>query len=146
MKLEFNWSNGPILTPAQVAKLERDATKWCEANLENGEYIVCDDATANACAKDYITETLWAFNASFLAGETGLDENCFKPIQDKLSEDANPAFLAMIKGTCGLDPFIASAIQADGRGHFLSPYDGAEHEFTVFINRKRVWLYAYRTN
>lgn len=145
MKLYFYWSNSG-LTLAQQAIAEKRAETWARDNLDSGEYIVCDDATADALAYDYITDTLWAFDASFLACETGLDERCFSPIAEKLCEDANPAFAAMITGTCGLASFVQSAIQAYGRGHFLASYDGEEHYVRVNVQRKRVWLYAYRNN
>jgi hypothetical protein len=145
MKLDFNWANSG-LTLAQQAIAEKRAETWARDNLDSGEYIVCDDATANALASDYITDSLWAFNASFLAGETGLDERRFHPIKEKLCEDANPAFAAMITGTCGLASFVQSAIQADGRGYFLASYNGDEHYVCVNVQRKRVGLYFYRTN
>lgn len=39
------------------------------------------------------------------------------------------------------DHFVEDAISSDGRGHFLSSWDGSEHEFT---HGGRDW-YAYRT-
>jgi hypothetical protein len=44
----------------------------------------------------------------------------------------------MVKGTCGLDSFVESAISADGRGRFLASYDGAESEENGY--------YIYRIN
>jgi len=145
MKLEFNWTYSK-LTERQQAIAEKKATQWCEDNLGPGEYVVFDNDTADTCVNEIIVDSLWSFRPSFLAGETGLDERCFAPIQDKLCEDANPAFAAMISGTCGLASFVESAIKADGRGHFLSQYDGEEYEFCITADRKKVWLYAYRAN
>lgn len=40
------------------------------------------------------------------------------------------------------DEFVNKAIEADGRGHFLSKYDGAEHEVIV----DDVLFFIYRIN
>lgn len=106
-------------------------------SLGSATYRVLTDDEANAAAREYIEDSLWAFNADFLAGQTGIDAVAFKPLAD-LCESANAAVLAMVKGTCGLDTFVAAAISADGRGHHLSSYDGEENEQGKF--------YIYRTN
>ena len=60
-------------------------------------------------------------------------------MQSKKCEGANDAILALIKKTDGgLDGFVEDAISADGRGHFLSSYDGDENEENGF--------YIYRTS
>ncbi len=108
-------------------------------DADGAEYLVLTDEEADDKAQEYVTDSLWAFNASFLSGETGLDEDIFTAIQsnDKC-ESNNDAMLALIKSTCGLDSFVESAISADGRGHFMSSYDGEENEQGEF--------YIYRTN
>ena len=40
------------------------------------------------------------------------------------------------------DHFVQDAVSSDGRGHFLSGYDGAENEEKV----DGVWYFIYRTN
>ena len=45
--------------------------------------------------------------------------------------------VALIKKTCGLQHFIAKAVQADGSGHFLASYDGDEIDLGGNV-------YAYR--
>ena len=101
-----------------------------EVESEAGEYKVLTEDEADAEVRDYIEDILWAFNPSFLAGETGIDEEVFKPLSN-LCESANPAIKAIIDGTCGLDSFVEAAISADGRGHFLSHYDGVEEDIRV---------------
>jgi hypothetical protein len=60
-------------------------------------------------------------------------------MQSKKCEGANDAILALIEKTDGgLDGFVEEAISADGRGHFLSSYDGNENHESGF--------YIYRTN
>jgi hypothetical protein len=101
------------------------------------EYLVLTDDEADAACADRIKDSLWAFNASFLSGETGIDDSVFEALADKC-EGANDAVLSIIEGTCGIDDFVKSAAGADGRGHFLSGYDGNEDEYGDF--------YIYRIN
>lgn len=91
------------------------------------EYHVLDDDGADEAVAESIKNSLWTFNASFLAGETGFDKDIFTCMQDKC-EDANSAFLSLIEQSCGLTSFIESAVGCNGRGHFLSSYDGNENE------------------
>ena len=120
-------------TAVQIKKIEKQ--------LGPGEWEVCTDKDADYKCKDYIIDSLGLFNPEFLASETGLDEKIFKKLQP-LCEDANDAIEALIKSTCGIDSFVESAVDADGRGHFLSPYDSNEVE--IKLGKKTV--FAYRTN
>ena len=46
--------------------------------------------------------------------------------------------LALIEETCRIDKFVDDAIDTDGRGHFISSYDGEEVEAEeYFIYRRR---------
>lgn len=100
------------------------------------EYLVLTDEEADEKTAEYIRETAWAFRAEFLASHmTGVDADDLKPIQEKC-ESANPIILKLIDD---VDHFISDAIQADGRGHFLSGYDGEEIEL-------HGELFAYRIN
>ena len=101
------------------------------------EYAVGTDDEADAACADNCKDSAWAFNPSFLAGLTELPEECFKALQDKC-EGSNDAVLRMIEKTCGLREFTEQAASADGRGHFLSGYDGNENEESGF--------YIYRIN
>lgn len=96
------------------------------------DYRVLTDDEANAAASEYIADSLWAFNAGFLAGETGLPAECFEALADKC-EGANDPILRMIEKTCGLESFVDSATSADGRGHFLATYDSEENESGEFF-------------
>lgn len=105
------------------------------------EYLVCTNKEANQEAKDYILESLWAFNTDFILDHSKIknynDEikKVFKKMQEKLCEDANGIIKAIIED---LYEFIEDAISADGRGNFLSGYDGEENEEGQF--------YIYRIN
>lgn len=111
-----------------------------------GEYLVLTDDEADRAVKDYVRDSAWAFNASFLSDQTGLPEAMFTAVQDKC-EDANDAVLQCIEQSCGLDEFVSDAISADGRGHFLSGYDGEENETTgADDDGNPITFYIYRTN
>lgn len=103
--------------------------------LGNQEYLVLTDDEADERVKEYIEESIWAFSPWFLASHTGLDEEIIKHLQDKC-EGANDALLNAIKD---INDFVSDAISCDGRGHFISSYDG--HEYELDNN-----LFLYRTN
>ena len=109
-----------------------------------GEYVVCSDDEADKAAAEYITDSLWAFRSEFLVAYVpdGIGADVIQTIQEARCEDCNDAIRAMINaGTGDFDTFVSDAIGADGRGHFLSPYDGEEAEApgpdgeTVYIYR-----------
>jgi len=105
------------------------------------EYLVLTDEEADEAAKEQIKDSLWAFNASFIISECGLDasgEESLKHMQEKSCEGANDFILSLVEKTCGLEEFVEAAISADGRGHFLAPYDFEEIEEGEY--------FIYRTN
>ena len=104
-------------------------------------YIVCTDEEADARASEYIRESLWAFNTSFLAGQTSLPEEVFSALQPQC-ESANDAVRRLIESTCGLNSFVEAAIGADGRGNFVASYDHEEHEVQIGTHT----FYIYRLN
>lgn len=107
---------------------------------ERDGHIVLTDEEADSLAKAYILDSVWVFNADFLAAETGHDYEVFKAIQENgRCEDNNSAILALIDDE---QSFIDSAISADGRGHFLNTYDGQENEQRV----DGITYYIYRMN
>lgn len=113
--------------------------------FESGDYLCLTDSEADEKAAEYIKDSLWAFNASFILSECGLDsigEQSLRTMQEKSCESANDFILSLVERTCGLESFVKAAISADGRGHFLSSYDGEENE--VELNGET--YYIYRTN
>jgi len=113
---------------ALAAFLETDTE---DAERFEKDYLVLTDEEANEKTKEYIKESLWAFNANFILSECGLDlsgTELLKEMQQKVCESANDFILSLIEKTCGLDKFVKSVIMADGRGHFFSTYDGEEVE------------------
>ena len=105
-----------------------------------GEYWVLTDEEADELTREYITDSLWAFNTDFILNHSKIDSNirvekAFQKMQSELCENANEIVKAMITD---LDEFVQDAIDADGRGHFLSRYDGEENEEGEY--------FIYRTN
>jgi len=113
-------------------------------DLDLEDFDILTDQDADIKCEEYVESLAWAFNPSFLSGITGIDEAVFKAIQDNdKCEDNNDAILSIIKGTCGIPEFIESAVNADGRGHFLSGYDGEENYLRASDGSV---LYAYKIN
>ena len=111
-----------------------------DCNFEDGgnSYMVLTDEEADDQAKEQILDSVWAFNASFLASHAkeGIDEEVIQSIQDNdRCEGNNKVLTALIED---LDHFVKDAILSDGRGHFLSSYDGEEYESGDYL--------IYRTN
>ena len=109
-----------------------------EAINNMDDYSVLTDDEADKAVKGYIEESVCFFNTSFIASHSDVDEEVIKKLQE-LYEDSNKAIKSLIKD---FDHFVDDAICADGRGHFLSSYDGEENEINVNGNT----YYIYRTN
>lgn len=128
----------------QVFRIEdgekTDLVEPIEENEERANHIVLTDEEADEKAKEYILDSVWAFNPSFLAGETDIDREVFEAIQaNNRCESNNEAILRLIEDE---DSFVESAIRADGRGHFITSYDGEEHEQKV----GNITFFIYRMN
>lgn len=107
--------------------------------LDNGEeYLVLTDTEANEYARSEIEDMLWAFDANWLAGYTGLHKAVFEALAGGY-ENSNEAIMALINNAGSMDEFVQDAIDADGRGHFVANYDGKEIELENDY-------YAYRVN
>lgn len=112
------------------------------------DYLVLTDDEADEVAYDYIKDSVWAFNSDFIIDHTKLPydaKDMIESYQRDRCEGANETILAMIED---FDEFVEDAISADGRGHFISSYDGYENEETVTdldTNNKETF-YIYRLN
>jgi len=96
--------------------------------LGDQEYLVLTDEEADEAVRLAIRETVWAFEAWFIIDHSALPYSAVELIesfQAHQCEDANEAILAVITD---FDRFVKDAVCADGRGHFLSGYDGEEVE------------------
>lgn len=117
-----------------------------EGDFSHGtaEWRVLTDEEADAACAEYIRESAWAFNVSFIARYTkyGLSteaQDALAKAQEALCEKANELVLALVQDE---DLFISDAILEDGRGHFLSHYDHEE----VDIAHENQKFFAYRVN
>jgi hypothetical protein len=107
-------------------KAESDLNRFGLLEIECGgetHLWAKDQESAKASAKEYIEESVWAFNASFLSAHSkGVDEEVF----EKLSEGCESSNDAIKKLIDDMDHFVDDAIIADGLGHFIATYDGNE--------------------
>ena len=106
----------------------------------SGEYYVYTEREANKAAKEKIRNELWAFNINFLMRyikafkelndyEWERVEKAIHEMQTSLCETANEIIYAMVGGK-KFKELAEDAISEDGRGHFLSGYDGIEYEIS----------------
>lgn len=96
--------------------------------VDSEEYLVLTDEEADEKVAEYIKDTVWAFNAGFIASHSKIDYDAtitlVESLQDKC-EGSNDAVLSLIDD---FDEFVSDVIADDGRGHFLNNWDGAEEE------------------
>lgn len=142
--IDMNYATAEELEAATVENTFNDSYETFE--IIGNEYKVLTDEEADEAAKNEIYNSLWAFNADFILRHTAFYEDssqreddefikALKQLQGSICESANAIVKALI---IDLEDFADDAIEADGRGHFLSYYDGREHEQDEF--------YIYRTN
>ena len=142
--LEMGHANPEELEDLTVENCFNDSYNTFE--VIGNEYKVLTDEEADETAKDEILNSLWAFRAEFVLHHTAFYEDsthtedqafieALQDLQGRIAESATPIVKALIKD---LDEFASDAIDADGRGHFISWYDGREHEQND--------LFIYRTN
>jgi hypothetical protein len=111
----------------------------------NREWLAAGDEDATAIAHAYAWDLVWAFNYNFIAKHIPVGyvvAEAMTKVAERLCCGANPAIQALIDAGSGKDDFCDAAIMADGRGHFLSSYDGKESEFRI----DGVTSYYYRIN
>ncbi len=131
---------------------ELKPSQYEENGLEYGkeEYLILTDMEANARAREDIERSLWAFQPSFILShcstydrmsnwEYDSAKTALEKIGSHFCEGVNELIRALISD---IDEFVEDAISEDGRGHFISMYDGDENEETV----DGVTYYIYRTN
>jgi hypothetical protein len=122
-----------------ILEIGTDNIEDDELEVSGITYLVLTDEEADEKATEYIRDSLWAFNAEFLASYTNLPEEMFMAVQDQC-EKANDAILRCVEKMGSVEDFALQAIAADGRGHFLSRYDGREDEEEV----NGITYYIYR--
>jgi len=109
-------------------------------DIDQDNWLIVTDSGADEKCKEEILSLVWAFRPSFLSAHSCLSENMIKLIQEKCLEDCNEE----LKGTIeDLEHFVNDAVNSDGRGHFLSHYDGNEIELGKIDDE---YWFAYRLN
>lgn len=107
----------------------------------NSEWVVFSDRDADRSVYEFIKESLWSFRPKFISEMTGYDnDEVITLLTENEFEDGK--LIEIVEHSCGLDNFVNEAIKADGRGHFLSTYDGQETEIRV----NGEYYYVYRVN
>ena len=129
--------------------LDSEFVEYCEkfykdSTSEVDSYLVLTEEEAENLAQQYIEESLWAFNISFLY--EFLDEHLkafadeiLEPLQEKC-EDSNEAIKALVQWDKQKNDIIYTATRYDGRGHFISHYNGEEIESN--FNGTMYYLYG----
>ena len=114
-------------------------------NTSVGEFLVLTDDEAEEKAREEIRQSLWAFNPDFILRHTRVYEStsiyedeaiieALKEMQSRICESANELVYALIDN---FDEFCEDAIREDGRGNFLSWYDGEEYKSDNFYIYRR---------
>lgn len=127
----------------ELACIDSDSSLY---GIGNREYLVLTDEEADEAVRESILNSLWAFNPHFIVTHMAFYEEATvreveeveKALSDmlmRLCETANTIVGAVITD---IDDFIEDAVDSDGRGHFLSMYDGEENEEGEY--------YIYRVN
>jgi hypothetical protein len=95
----------------------------------NEEYLVLTNDEADELCEERILDSLWAFNKSFLDCHSeaiaNIDDDVWQELATNQCENLNETVRKLIDD---IDSFVEDAVGADGRGHFISFYDGEEVE------------------
>ena len=112
-------------------KVNDDDTSYIDLDGENvnESYMVLTDEEAENKCNEYIWDNLWSFQAKFLQYYMPLEVQHIEKIQE-LYEDANDILVNLVTNKGGLE---RDAKLADGRGHFLASYAGAEEEYSNYF-------------
>ena len=121
----------------QIEKIDEITYKVTYEDYKDEKYRVCTDDEADLLAKGIIRDTLFAVSPSFILENSVIDTNGLDPdtmdtlctmiktMQDKECENCNEAIYSLLKD---FDSFVKLAIGLDGRGCFISCYDGQEYD------------------
>jgi hypothetical protein len=123
--------------PSDIEQEKHDHYGMEVFSIGRKDYAVGTDEEAHEACKELIKDSAWAFRSSFICEYCNLPQElaeALEAMQSKKCEGANDSILALIeKANGGLDGFVDVAVSADGRGHFLSGYDGEENEESGFF-------------
>lgn len=108
---------------------------------DGAEYAIGTDDDADEAVTEAIKQSLCYFNASWISEHLDpvLPVEAIKAIQEGY-ESSNETLLELIEKLGDFEDFVQDSIDTDGRGHFLSGYDGEEIE----TEYNDVMYYIYR--
>ena len=91
--------------------------------IDGDEYAVAEteQQAFEACCES-IESSLCYFSPSFLAEQTELPAEVFEALANAGFED-NEVYKDLIERVTTIENFVQEAIDCDGMGHFLAPYD-----------------------
>lgn len=146
VKAFYEWYKTNVHVDIDIDDIEYSTyTQYGLPVIEYGseEYLIGTDDDADDAVERSIEDTLYAFNADWIVShlDTDFPVEAIKAIQEKY-EDGNEALRQIIEKLGDWDHFVKDSVLADGRGHFLSGYDGEENE----IHYEGEWYYIYRIN
>jgi len=136
MNINFSAEVDKEITEESAEKIER----YIDENMGGTDYYdVHNEESRDFAVREYINESLWAFNADFIISHTSTEirPEELQKMQETMAESANGIIAGIITD---IDIFINDAINEDGYGHFLSTYDGKEHELE--LGGETYFLYA----
>ena len=133
MDIEYNG----MMPVVDIEAIEQAVEAYIDEHMGGtGYYVVHTEDSRVEAVREYIEESLWAFNASFISYHTNVSEEAIEKVQE-LYEGANEVLIELIED---MDNLVDDAVMSDGYGHFLSSYDGEEHE--VEVNGDTYFIYA----
>ena len=96
----------------------------------NAEYRFLRSDIADSKAIEYIKDLVWAFNPDFIIQHSkALDyDDASRKIIEAIQAQCENGNEAMLRLIDDFVDFADDAVAADGRGHFLSAYDGKERD------------------
>ena len=133
------------ITGTPIEDITPESFKHCGLevfDVDGAEYAIGTDDECDKAAAENIKETVFAFQGWFIADHApkGLSGEDIDALRGDKCEDINDAMTALVEAGKGMEAFIDAAICADGRGHFISQYDGEE------LEDEKANHFAYRMN
>lgn len=121
------------IAPERISKNNNENIyNTCMYLIDDNRFYVADEREADKLARAFILEDIWSFRPEFILDHSkALQEggsqavSAFKQMQEVMCENCTPIVKALIDD---IDRFVKDAIAIEGRGHFISLYDGEEHE------------------